>query len=165
MQEVSYFVWNLSTYLEGSVFLSIQYAILTILALFTVLKNTLLSHIVIFPNRITVSQLRPNEIPFLFQVIRTCAFGSWLSNILSSYLKLSMSLSASLDWCLGTASICKGSWTTTCISDDYLFGIVQNEIKGRWWEMKLQQEKKPPESYKKNSRKAINRTDNLPCFS
>lgn len=49
------YVWNVSIYLKGSLFLSIHCATLIILAVFTVLKNTLLSHIVIFPNRINNS--------------------------------------------------------------------------------------------------------------
>lgn len=60
MQEVRYCMCEI--YLAGSVFLSTQHVILTILAVFTVLKNTLLSLVVIFPSRITVFQLRPNEI-------------------------------------------------------------------------------------------------------
>lgn len=78
-----------------------------ILAVFTVLKNTFRSHIVIFLSRLAVTQPRANKTQF-FQVARTCAFGSWLSNILSSYLKLSTSLSASLGCSFGTVLVCKG---------------------------------------------------------
>lgn len=70
------YIRNKSIYLENSVILSAQCTILDTLAVFTDLKNTLLSHTIIFPNRIEVSQLRHNEILVLFQVIRTCAFGS-----------------------------------------------------------------------------------------